>query len=206
MTSTEPSPGTTPDTTADTTPDTTPDAALPAGERRPPRRQSVRGIVYTMLVVGGMAVLLWALFPRTSENMQPAVDVGAAATGLSEQLGFAPAVPNVGQGWKATSTSAGPGVDGVMTWRVNYVTPRQSWVSLIQGADPTQRWEGVQVIDGGETGTVTVDGRSFVVRARPDRDLTGYVLRAGGVTTVFVGKAGREEIEALIRATPLPAS
>lgn len=201
MTSTEPSPSTAPDAA----PAAAPGAAV-AGGRRPPHRQSVRGIVYTMLVVGGMAVLLWALFPRTSENMQPAVDVGAAATGISGQLGFAPAVPAVGQGWKATSTSAGPGVDGVMTWRVNYVTPRQSWVSVIQGADPTKRWEGVQVIDGGEKGTVTVDGHTFVVRARPDRDLTGYVLRADGVTTVFVGKASREEIEALIRATPLTAS
>lgn len=182
-------------------------AAAPApGERRPPRRQSVRGIVYTMLVVGGMAMLLWALFPRTSENMVPAVDVGAAATGLSEQLGFDPAVPNVAAGWKATSTSAGPGVDGVVTWRVNYATPQRSWVSVVQGEDPTKKWEGVQVIDGGEDGTVTVDGHTFVVRTRPDRDLTGYVLRADGVTTVFVGKAGRAEIEALIRATPLPAS
>ena len=190
-------------------PSTATDSPAPApepGERRPPRRQSVRGIVYTMLVVGGMAMLLWALFPRTSENMMPAVDVGQAATGISAQLGFVPAVPNVTAGWKATSTSAGPGVDGVMTWRVNYATPQRSWVSVVQGKDPTKRWEGVQVIDGGEAGTVTVDGRTFVVRARPDRGLTGYVLRRDGVTTVFVGKAGRAEIEALIRATPLPAS
>ena len=184
----------------------TPAEPVEAGERRPPRRQSVRGIVYTMLVVGGMAMLLWALFPRSSENMIPAVDVGAAATGISDQLGFDPAVPNVAAGWKATSTSAGPGVDGVMTWRVNYATPQRSWVSLVQGKDATKKWEGVQVIDGGEDGTVTVDGRTFVVRTRPDRGLTGYVLRGDGVTTVFVGKAGRAEIEALIRATPLPSS
>jgi hypothetical protein len=177
-------------------------AAPSGGAGRPPRRQSVSGIVLTMLVVGGFALGLWALVPRTSGIPQPAVDVAQAASGLQDQLGFAPAVPNPGPGWTATSVKAEAGVDGVQTWRVNYATPNGSWVSLIQGREATKKWEGVQVIDGAEQGTAAVDGRTFVVRARPDRQLTGYVLR-GDVTTMFVGKAGRAEIEALVRATPL---
>ena len=118
-------------------------------------------------------------------------------------LGFTPAVPaGLGAGWTPTSALVQNGTDGVATWRVNYLTPGGSWASLIQGGRATRQWENTQIIDGPEQGTVVVDGRTWVVRARPDRGLTAYVLRGADVTTVVAGRAGRAELEALARATP----
>ena len=98
------------------------------------------------------------------------------------------------------------GVDGVPTWRVNYAGPVGSgvWLSLIQGGKATPRWESTQIIDGRETGTAVVDGRTWVVRERPDRGLTAYVLRGDGVTTMVAGKATRQQIEQLVRASHQP--
>jgi hypothetical protein len=172
---------------------------------RPTRRTSVRGLILTMLVIGGFAVALWALVPQPSGLRQPVVDVAATAREAPSRLGFTPAVPSdLGPGWTPTSALIQNGTDGVATWRVNYATPAGSWASLIQGRKATREWENTQIIDGRERGTVLVEGRTWVVRTRPDRDLTAYVLRGADVTTMIAGRAGAAEFEALIRATPLP--
>ncbi len=179
-----------------------PEARLP----RPARRQSVRGIILTLLVVVGFVLAFVALVPRPSTIPQPVVDVAAAAAGTQDELGFPPSVPNgLGPGWTATSAFVQRGVDGVPTWRVNYSTPRGSWVSLIQGREATKEWEDTQIVDGSERGSVDVGGTTFVVRARPDRSLTAFVLRGPEVTTMFAGRANRAEMEELVRATALPA-
>ncbi|GEM_PF-2294928 len=185
----------------------TPPPATPPteGEPRPARRQSVRGILFTMLVVGGFVAGIFALVPQPSSLRQPVVDVAGTAQGNADALGFTPSVPvGLGPDWTPTSALVQNGTDDVATWRVNYTTPNGSWASLIQGGEATKEWEDTQIIDGSEQGTVVVDGRTWVVRARPDRRLTAFVLRGREVTTVVAGRAGRAELEILARATPLP--
>jgi hypothetical protein len=189
------------------TPDAPEQAPAPAeqGVPRPPRRQSVRGILATLGVLGGFVAVIFFLVPQPSALRQPTPDVGAIARDAGPVLGFAPAVPaGLDEGWSPTSAEVQDGVDGTPTWRVNYVTPSQSWASVIQGAEATKKWENVQIIDGGERGAVVLDGRTWVVRAREDRGLTAYVLRDPAITTMVAGRASRTELEALIRATPLP--
>jgi hypothetical protein len=191
----------------------TPDAAAtpspgggPGDQPTPRRRQSIRGLILTMVVVGGFAVALWALAPQPSGLRQPVVDVAVIARQAPARLGFSPTVPaDLPSGWTPTSALVQDGTDGVPTWRINYSTPTGSWASLIQGGHATRAWEGAQIIDGREHGTVVVGGRTWVVRSRPDRDLTAYVLRGPAVTTMIAGRAGPAEFEALIRASRLPA-
>jgi hypothetical protein len=193
----------TPDAPEQATPQ--PPARPADGEQRPVRRQSVRGILFTMLVVGGFVAGIFALVPQPSSVRQPVVDVAEVARGNAAALGFTPSVPvGLDAGWTPTSALVQNGTDDVATWRVNYATPTGSWASLIQGGKATRGWEDTQIIDGTQRGTVVVDGRTWVVRARPDRGLTAYVLRGADVTTVVAGRAGRAELEILARATPLP--
>lgn len=190
------------------TPDAPEQVTPPPAEQgvpRPPRRQSVRGIIATLLVIGGFVAVLFALAPQPSGLRQPEVDVVAVARDAAPQLGFTPAVPQgLGEGWTPTSALVQDGADGTPTWRVNYVTPRGSWASVVQGSGPTPRWENVQIVDGPERGTTVIDGRTYVVRAREDRRLTAYVLRGPDLTTMVTGRADPDELQALLRATPLP--
>ena len=169
--------------------------------RRAGLRRSAADMVRTMAVVVGVVVVLVLLVPRPNEVTQPAADVPSAAQRASQRLGVPVAVPaGLPAGWTATSARVQTGTDGVLTWHVGYLTPAGQAAGVIQGAQPTAAWEGAQVIDGAQRGSTAIDGRTWVLRSRPDRGITNYVLRRPELTTIVTGRAPVADLTLLARS------
>jgi hypothetical protein len=176
-------------------------AEVALARRRRGLRQSAWDMVRSMVVVIAVVVALVLLVPRPNEVVQPEVDVASAAAAAKGRLGIQVAVPaGLPAGWSTTSASVQTGTDGVLSWRVGYLTPSGQAAGIIQGVRPTAAWEGAQVIDGAPRGSAAIDGRTWVLRSRPDRGITNYVLRQDGLTTIVTGRARTADLLLLARS------
>jgi len=175
-------------------------APAPAGRGT---RRSVADMLRTLAVIIGCVVVLVLIVPRPNEVRQPDVDAAAAARVARAGLSFVPAVPaGLPAGWAARRAEVQAGTDDVPMWSLQYWTGT-GYASVRQARGATPDWEARQVTDGRENGTVTIDGRAWVVRSRTDRGITSWVLRAGDLTTIVTGTASTAELETL--ASRLPA-
>lgn len=172
---------------------------------RTPGRRSAADLVRTLAVVLVLVGAIVLLVPRPNAVVQPPVNLASAAQAARGHVGFKPSVPaGLPSGWTPTSAQVRHGTADVEAWHVGFVTPAGSYAGLEQAASPPRAWENAQVVDGAERGTTTIDGRTWVIRSRPDRNLTALVLRGPNVTTVVGGKASRLELEELVHSLPLP--
>ena len=171
-------------------------------------RQTAADMMRTMAVVVAAVVGLLLLVPRTTGITQPDVDPVAAASAAAARLGFTPAVPDrLPAGWNARSAEAFREPDGIETWHLTYLTPGDRYAGVQQAKDATAEWETLQVTSGPENGVHRVAGRDWVVRSRPDRGVTSWVLRSPGLTTVVTGTATQAELDVLAASlTSLPAA
>jgi hypothetical protein len=176
----------------------------PAPVRRGTRKTAA-DMVRSMLVIIGFVAVIVLLVPRPNEVVQPDVDAAGAAAGARAGLTFVPAVPTgLPAGWVARTAKAQVGTDDVDMWLLQYRTPDGAYGAVRQAREATAAWEARQVTDGREDGTVRVGGADWVVRSRPDRGITSWVLRRGDLTTVVTGTASAAELETLV--THLPES
>jgi hypothetical protein len=181
------------------------DAADAGQRRRRGLRQSATDMMRSMAVIVAVVLGLVLLVPRPNEIVQPAIDVASAAAAATRRLGFPVAVPaGLPASWTPTNARVQDGTDGVLSWRVGYVTDQQQPAGIIQARNPTREWEDTQVIDGAERGSAVIDGRTWVLRSRPDRGITNYVFRQPDLTTIVTGRAGAAELTQLARSLSLP--
>jgi hypothetical protein len=153
-----------------------------------------------LLVLVAAAVLL---LPRPGARPVASVDVAAEAAALADRVGFTLAVPRgLPPSWTATGARLLDGTDGTPSWRVTYQTGTGRPVGFVQGHHPTRAWENHMVVDGRESGTTVIDGRTWVLRSRGDRGTTNLVLREREQTLIVTGRAERAELEALVRSLP----
>jgi hypothetical protein len=162
-------------------------------------------MVRTLVVIVGLVALVVLLVPRPNEVAMPTVDVASAAQAGVAAAGFPVSVPrDLPEGWTPTSARVQRGTDGVMTWHLGYVTPSGLYAGVEQAAGATGAWEDRQVTDGREAGTRVIDGRTWIMRGRPDRGIISMVLRQENLTTVVTGRATQAELDELATALPLP--
>jgi hypothetical protein len=166
-------------------------------------RKSAADMVRTLAVIIAFVAVIVLLVPRPNEVRQPDVDPAAAATSARPGLSFVPAVPvGLPEGWSARTAKVQVGTDDVATWLLQYQTPGGAYGALRQARSATPDWEARQVTDGRENGTVRVGGYDWVVRSRPDRGITSWVLRREDLTTVVTGTATAAELTTLVEALP----
>lgn len=178
-------------------------AGLPEG-MQPPRkeksrlRQTVRDMVLTMLVVGGVVVFLYVMVMRPQPDPVRTVDVDAATVTAVQADAFPILVPTgVSPDWRATSARFTPGPDaGTGQWFVGYVTGDNRYAALAQADYDLKRFVKDQTLDGVPDGTQTVGGLEWV---RYNSEATGQksLVRAQGAeATVVTGTLSYDELAA----------
>ncbi len=154
-------------------------------------------MVLSLGVIVGVVAVLLAVVPRSNEIPQAAVDASSAVQAARQRLDVpVPGPQGLPSTWVATSTRLTDGTDGVFTFDLVYRTP-SGWVALRFGVHPTQAWEDVQVTDGPQGTSQTIDGQAWVHRDRPDRGTTSLVLRQPQTTTIATGHADPADVTAL---------
>jgi len=147
-----------------------------------------------MAVIIGLILVFLLLVPRPNKIPERTLDVTAAARNAVSALGFTPANPTLPEGWTARTADVQRGTDRLPTWHLTYTSPSGFYVGVQQTSKATANWEARQVTDGAEQGTITVGGKTWVVRSRTDRGITNWVLRAPPITTVVTGTAPESEL------------
>ena len=178
-------------------------------------------MVITMAVLIGAVALLLLFVPQPRGITQPGVDPIAAASAAAGPLGFEPSAvvaEDLGEGWVA-SYARTEEQEGVMQWRVGYLSPDGRRVDVEQAVEVTAAWltrdpepvtdapaaTGDPLADLATAGQeVSLAGETWVLVPRADGD-RAFARRDGDVVTVLTtaSEAGLVPLEEVARALDL---
>jgi len=174
-----------------------------AATRPQPRsrmRGSWRSLLLSMLAVGAVVLVLYAIVPRPEAVVQPPIDVTPVAQQVQRDENVTVWLPQLGEPgkpWKATSVRYQPTDQGPKAFYAGYhrTDDESVFVAVQQMAakapEAAQKsWITQAVANGTEQGTTKIDGKTWRVFATGgDPDRRGLVGEVGGMTTVVSGLA-----------------
>jgi hypothetical protein len=168
----------------------------PAAKRRGGRNsRSVADMIRSLVVVGGVVLVLVLIVPRPSAVSQPPVDVPGTAQGAQPDAHFTLEVPQgLPDSWKATSVQLLDSTDGIQTWHVGYETADAQYAAVQQAKGATTHWVSANSDGGTAVGTQVVDGVTWVQFLHSNRLARSLVLAQGDVTTMVTGTASWAEL------------
>jgi hypothetical protein len=155
-------------------------------------------MIRSLVVVGGVVVVLVLIVPRPSAVTQPPVDVPGIAQGAQPEAGFPLSVPQgLPDDWRATSARLLNGTDNVQTWHAGYQTSDAQYAALEQAKNATSVWLRANTQDGQPVGSTTVGGVTWQEYLHENRLQRSLVLVNGDLTTLVTGTASWTDLETL---------
>src|SRR6478752_4667434 len=159
---------------------------------------SVIGMIIALVlsIAAFLPVVLMNPAPK-SDGYRPSIDVAGIAAGVA---GFTPVAPQAGDGYRANYARWESGIaTGVATWEVGYLTPKDSFIGLVQTRQSNPTWLLQQTKSAPVTGTRTAGGRDWQLRDTGKGEKS-MVLDYRGTTVVLTGPAQLEEFSVLAAA------
>ncbi|MGY2743267.1 hypothetical protein ACVWZ8_000384 [Arthrobacter sp. UYCu723] len=135
-----------------------------------------------------------------SDGYRPDIDVSGIAKNAAGVAGFTPAAPSTGDAFRPNYArwESGTGT-GVATWEVGYITPKQSFIGLVQTRQSNPTWLLQQVKNAPLTGTRNAGGRDWELRDTGKGEKS-MVLVHRGTTVILSGPAQLDEFTVLAAA------
>lgn len=135
-----------------------------------------------------------------SDGYRPDINVSAVASNAADVAGFTPAAPATGDTFRPNYArwESGTG-SGVATWEVGYLTPKESFIGLVQTRQPNPTWLLQQVKSAPVTGTRNAGGRDWELRDSGKGEKS-MVLVDRGTTVILTGTAQLDEFSVLAAA------
>jgi hypothetical protein len=162
---------------------------------------SVIGMIIALVVsiAAFLPIILMNPLPKT-DGYNPDIDVAATARNAADVAGFTPVAPETGGAFRANYArwEAGTG-SGVPTWEVGFLTPKNSFIGLVQTADANPTWLLQQTRNAPVTGSRNAGGREWELRDTGKGEKS-MVLEHRGTTVVLSGAAQLEEFATLADA------
>lgn len=162
---------------------------------------SVIGMLIALLlcVVAFLPIVLMNPAPKSS-GYRPNVNVAASAANAKDVAGFTPVAPDTGDTFSPNYARwvSGTG-DGVPTWEVGYLTPKQAFIGIVQTRKANPTWIFQQTGSAPVTGTRNAGGHDWELHdtAKGNRSM---VLNYRGTTIILSGSAGLDEFSTLATA------
>lgn len=185
-------------------------AAAPSGEPVKPvipaaaakrANASVLGMIIALVVsiAAFLPIVLMNPSPK-SEGFRPDIDVSAVAAHAADVAGFTPVTPATGETFRPNYARWESGAaSGVPTWEVGYLTPKESFIGLVQTRKANPTWLLQQSKNAPVTGTREAGGQEWELRdtGKGERSM---VLTHRGTTVVLIGDAELDEFATLAGA------
>ncbi|MEZ2389811.1 DUF4245 domain-containing protein [bacterium RCC_150] len=162
---------------------------------------SVIGMVIALLVcvLAFLPIVLMNPAPK-SNGYRPDVNVAATAANAKDVAGFTPVAPDLGDTFSPNYARWVSGTaDGVPTWEVGYLTPKQAFVGIVQTRKANPTWLSDQTAKAPVTGTRTAGGHDWELRDT-GKGTRSMVLSYRGTTIVLSGTAGLDEFSTVATA------
>jgi len=162
---------------------------------------SVIGMIIALVLSIGafLPVVLMNPSPK-SDGYRPDVNVSGIAQNAAGVAGFTPVAPETGDTFRSNYArwESGSG-NGVATWEVGYLTPKESFIGLVQTRQANPTWLLQQTKNAPVTGTRTAGGRDWQLRDTGKGEKS-MVLDYRGTTVILSGPASLEEFSVLAAA------
>jgi hypothetical protein len=156
-------------------------------------------IALLLCVLAFLPVVLMNPAPK-SDGYRPNVNVAATADNAKDVAGFTPVAPVTGDTFSPNYArwTSGTG-DGVPTWEVGYLTPKQAFIGIVQTRKANPTWLVQQTNRAPVTGTRSAGGHDWELHdtAKGTRSM---VLDYRGTTIILSGTAGLDEFSTLAAA------
>ncbi|MDQ0822144.1 hypothetical protein QFZ79_004523 [Arthrobacter sp. V4I6] len=162
---------------------------------------SVIGMIIALALSIGTFLPIVLLNPSPkSDGYRPDVNVSAIAQNAAGVAGFTPLAPSPGDTFRPNYArwESGTG-SGVATWEVGYITPKESFIGLVQTRQSNPTWLLQQVRNAPVTGTRNAGGRDWELRDSGKGDKS-MVLVHRGTTVILSGPAQLDEFSVLAAA------
>lgn len=162
---------------------------------------SVIGMMIALVVsvAAFLPIVLMNPSPK-SDGYRPNVNVSAVAQNAAGVAGFTPVTPEAGDTFRPNYArwESGTG-SGVPTWEVGYLTPKESFIGLVQTARANPTWLLQQTKNAPVTGSRNAGGLDWELRdtGKGERSM---VLAHKGTTVVLTGTAQLDEFAVLADA------
>lgn len=162
---------------------------------------SVIGMVIALLVsiAAFLPIVLMNPLPK-SEGFRPEINVSEVARNATDVAGFTPVAPDTGNTFTSNYArwESGSG-SGVPTWEVGFLTPKESFIGLVQTRQPNPTWLVQLTKSAPVTGTRSAGGQEWELRDTGKGEKS-MVLEYRGTTVVLTGGAQLDEFAVLAAA------
>lgn len=162
---------------------------------------SVIGMIIALLVSIAAFLPIVLMNPsQKTDGYRPNVDVTAVAKNAANVAGFTPVAPATGDTFSPNYArwESGTG-SGVATWEVGYLTPKESFIGLVQTAQANPTWLLQQTRSAPVTGSRNAGGLDWELRDSGKGEKS-MVLNHKGTTVILTGPAQLDEFAILADA------
>nr|WP_307037663.1 DUF4245 domain-containing protein [Arthrobacter sp. B3I4] len=159
---------------------------------------SVIGMIVALVlsIAAFLPVVLMNPTPK-SGGYRPDVNVSAIAKNAEGVAGFTPVAPDTGDTFRPNYARWESGAGkGVPTWEVGYLTPKESFIGLVQTRQSNPTWLLQLTKNAPVTGTRNAGGRDWELRDTGKGEKS-MVLDYRGTTVVLTGPAQLDEFSVL---------
>ena len=162
---------------------------------------SVMGMLIALVVsiAAFLPIVLMNPSPKT-DGYRPNINVSASAQNAAGVAGFTPVAADTGDTFHANYArwESGAG-SGVPTWEVGYLTPKESFIALVQTRQANPTWLLQQTKSAPVTGSRNAGGRDWELRDTGKGEKS-MVLADRGTTVILSGSATLDEFSTLAAA------
>jgi hypothetical protein len=162
---------------------------------------SVMGMIIALVVsiAAFLPIVLMNPAPKT-DGYRPNINVSAVAQNAAGVAGFTPVAADTGDTFRANYArwESGAG-SGVPAWEVGYLTPKDSFIGLVQTRQANPTWLLQQTKSAPVTGTRNAGGRDWELRDTGKGEKS-MVLAERGTTVILSGAATLDEFSSLAAA------
>jgi Protein of unknown function (DUF4245) len=162
---------------------------------------SVIGMIVALLVsiAAFLPIVLMNPLPK-SDGFRPDIDVSAVSRNAADVAGFTPVAPDTANEFRPNYArwESGTG-NGVPTWEVGYITPKDSFIGLVQTRQSNPTWLFQQTKSAPVTGTRDAGGQAWELRDTGKGEKS-MILDYRGTTVILSGTAQLDEFAVLADA------
>lgn len=162
---------------------------------------SVLGMIIALVlsIAAFLPIVLMNPAPKT-DGFRPDINVSAVARNAAGVAGFTPVAPETGDTFSSNYArwESGTG-SGVPTWEVGYLTPKESFIGLVQTVQGNPTWLLQQTKGAPVTGSRNAGGLDWELRDTGKGEKS-MVLTHRGSTVVLTGTAQLDEFAVLAAA------
>jgi hypothetical protein len=185
------------------TPEETAERKAAASAKRRSNQTAVNLVIALVASLGLVALLVLVVVRPNVSQLEPVDWAAVAAESGGSVDGVELIVPVLPPDWWANRAELSPGTaDGVTTWEIGFITPSEKYIELSQGIDANPSWVAGKVANSPASGSQDIDGVTWQVYDRRDKDdpgLQAYALvtTVGDSTIVWSGDASDQEFATL---------